>query len=207
MIEGKQLKQLLVGFPEIVTKYFMDEFTKLLVEARKNWLVHDLLPDLQTLSLLSANLNPTKLTTSDLGFLWCAGKMKACEAGVDEWVSEHGPFWLDPFFYYLVQVANSSEALLSEKSDFSSITWTHGTSDWEVTYPHYFTAPLLVNTSSKPRLALYSYVHDDEGEGIEVLIEATSDFPTKVRHIETGARNEILQTVHILVSKHQSRQT
>ncbi len=100
VIEGKQLKQLLLGFPEIVAKYLMDQFTKLLVEARKNWLVHDILPDVETLSLLSADLNPMKLTTSELGFLWCAGKMKACEAGVDEWVSENGPFWLDPFFHY-----------------------------------------------------------------------------------------------------------
>lgn len=149
-----------------------------------------------------------KLTTSELGFLWCAGRMKACEAGVDEWVSENGPFWLDPFFHYLVQVANSSEALLSEESDFSSIAFAHGTSDWEATYPHYVTARLLVNTSSTPRSALYSYVHDDdEGEGIEVLIEATSDFPTKVRHIKTGARNEISRIVDILMSKHHPRQT
>ncbi len=50
-----------------------------------------------------------------------------------------------------------------------------------------------------PRKALYLFVNDKEGEGVEVLIEATGHFPTKVRHITVNAKEEANEACQILL--------
>lgn len=199
VIEGKRLKNLLLRFSDIVTKYFVDQYLKLLAEARNNWLVHDILPDPDTLSLLSNQLDPSKLEPSELGFLLCAVKNKSGE--IDEWILENEPFSVDHLFYHLTNNANCSGPVLSTDTDFEQITATSGSCDWEITYPIYTIARLTVKTSETSRPALYSFVRDSEGEGIEVLIEATSDFPTKIRHLPTNARKEEQKTFELLLSR------
>jgi len=43
------------------------------------------------------------------------------------------------------------------------------------------------------------FVNDKEGEGVEVLIEATGHFPTKVRHITVNAKEEANEACQILL--------
>jgi hypothetical protein len=45
VLEGKQLKKLILGFPELVAQYFLDEYQKLLSEAMSSWLAHSILPE------------------------------------------------------------------------------------------------------------------------------------------------------------------
>lgn len=82
-IESKQLKQLLLGFPEIISEYFLDDYTKLLIDSRKTWLIHNLLPDLGTLSTLLKNIDEERLSVDELAFLWCSAKIRTSE--IYEW--------------------------------------------------------------------------------------------------------------------------
>jgi len=56
ILEGKGLKRIILGFPEIVNNHFRDSYSKLLLEHRKNWLIHNIMPEPETIFLLVKNL-------------------------------------------------------------------------------------------------------------------------------------------------------
>jgi hypothetical protein len=200
LVEGKQLKLFLLNFPDIVSRYFVDEYEKLLLASRRSWLVHDVLPDLETISLLFANLDPNKLDISELAFIWCATKIRATEID-GEWVSNHTQFHFDVLFQHVAANSNCAESILLTATDYSTIQIASGIYDWEMVYPKYIVARILLDVSTRPRLAMYSFVSDSEGEGVEVLVEATSDFPAKIRHVASNARSESIKTSDLLFTK------
>jgi hypothetical protein len=187
-IEGKELKRILLRFPDLVANYFLDEYSKLLLESRKSWLIHDLIPDLDTISLIMRKIEIEKLSVEELSFLWCAGKFRTSE--IDEWPENSQPFYMDVLFKNIAELANSSEPLIPPQDDYSFEYYVSGSVIWELTYPIYLIGGLVLNASSNPRKALYALVSNNEGEGIEVLIEAAGDFPARVRHIEENAKEE-----------------
>ena len=83
IIEGKQLVSLLLAFPELVVKYFYDECSKLITNARQNWILHGLFPDPQTFFVLYKKVDPRKLSRDELAFLWCTSHYKSSE--IDDW--------------------------------------------------------------------------------------------------------------------------
>ena len=202
VIEGKQLKANLLRFPDLIAKYFANQYEKLLLDARKNWLIHDILPSPDTLSVLSKEVDPIRLGSSELGFLLCSAKYRASE--IDQWIANNEPFYFDHLFYHLLKNANSAEPVISSDSDFRTIDIEAGVCDWEVTYPKCVSARIIVNLSgsnSSPRQALYALVSDGEGEAIEVLIEATGAYPTKIRHLKEDAHFVEQEMLELLVSK------
>ncbi len=59
VIEGKQLRKIVLNFNDIVSKHFSDKYQKLINDAKKNWLIHELYPspDVHPLSVfLSGHL-------------------------------------------------------------------------------------------------------------------------------------------------------
>ena len=52
---------------------------------------------------------------------------------------------------------------------------------------------------------MYSFVSDSKKtEGIEVLVEATSDFPVKIRHLTTDVQFESNKILELLFAKWKS---
>jgi hypothetical protein len=199
LVEGKQLKNVMLGFPTLVSKYFMDQYSKLLIDHRKSWLIHDLIPEPEIIYTLVNNINDVKLSFDELAFLWCAAKIRSDE--VESWINDNEPFYLDSFFYPLACLSNTSDPLISEKDDFYLIQFISGLNAWEITYPKYIAARIVLDSSTRPRPAMYSFVRDSEGEGLEVLIEATSDFPTKIRHVTTKAGEACRFAKNVLINK------
>jgi Restriction endonuclease len=195
-IEGKELTSILLQFPDLVGNYFIDQYTKVLLDSRKNWLIHDLLPDLDTLSLIMKNINFDKLSVEELAFLWCAGKVRTSE--IDEWPDNSEPFYMDVLFQDIAHFANTAEPLIEQDKEILIESSAFGSIPWEVTYPKCSVARLVLNATSKPRKALYTFVIDNEGEGIEVITEASGDFPTRVRHIKQNAKEERKKAFEIL---------
>lgn len=76
LIEGKQLKQLILGCTDIVEKYFIDKNCKLLKDAIQNWFSHGLLPDINIMYLFYQKIDKEKLTIPELAFLWSAWLMQ-----------------------------------------------------------------------------------------------------------------------------------
>lgn len=188
IIESKYIKKLLLGYPEIISIYFFDEYIKILTDAKKNWLIHNLLPDPSFYSLLSNKLNLSITTVDDLAFLWNSFFRK-CDI-IDEWCEDNEPFSFDYIFIHLAAFSNTNKRIITSKMDID-ILWSQlATCEWAVVYRNYLVAEIVIDKKSKPRLALYTFVKDDEGEGIEILIEAQSNYPTRIRYIKENASLE-----------------
>ncbi len=206
VIEGKRLKQILLRFPDLVNNYFLDEYTKLLLEARKSWLIHDLLPDLNTISLLINKIELDKLSVKELSFLWCVGKIRTHEILHLDWPDSCEQFYMDILFKDVAKFVNTSVPLIFQKDDLFIEYWSCGLVNGELTYPNTLVARLILNKSTNPKKALYILVSDnDNDEGLEVLIEATGDFPAKVRHIEKNAKDEIHRINKIFIATETKR--
>jgi len=105
------------------------------------------------------------------------------------------------FFKPLANSSNVNNSVLSDFGEISPISITIGLNPGEIVYSKFIAARLGLNISGKPRQALYSFVRDSEGEGLEVLIEATSDFSTKIRHIPNNAKEEAGRALEVLNRK------
>jgi len=200
-IEGKHLKDILLKFPDLISKYFGNRFSKLLIDAQRNWLIHDLLPDLNTISLLLKNIDDGKLSIDDLAFLWCSANIRTNE--IDEWPDGCEPFNLNFLFNNLVRYSNTSDLLISSEDDISLNNFAVGSTIWNITYPNYIVARIVLNRYSESRKALYSFIGDNEEKGLEVLIEAAGNFPTKVRHVPKNARDEIKKSIDIFIRTYE----
>ncbi|MEJ5993222.1 restriction endonuclease [Pedobacter sp. Du54] len=69
LIDGKNLKQRLLPFPDLIVKYFADDTTKLVRDLLKQWIYHDYIPEKGMLVKLEKNINPAKLNIEELVFL------------------------------------------------------------------------------------------------------------------------------------------
>ncbi|PZR19208.1 MAG: hypothetical protein DI539_14800 [Flavobacterium psychrophilum] len=71
-VEGKYLKELLIRFPDIVRKYFIDNYSLLVKNSFQVWLYYDFLPDPEVLVDLCKNVNLKRLNYSEVAFIWLA---------------------------------------------------------------------------------------------------------------------------------------
>ena len=159
---------------------------KLLIESRNNWLNYGLLPEVGTLAFLLENIWPEELSANEIAFLWCAAKIKSKD--LDEWSKNNSPVYYDHFFRETAKFSNNAEPLVSEDAKYIVKVLEDG-QDWQITYPKYLAASLIIKSETSKSF-LYSFVRDSEGEGVEVLIEANYNFPVKIRHVTSDARNE-----------------
>lgn len=197
VLEGKYLKTLILSFPDLVAKYFLDKYAGLLLSELNNWLIHNVLPHPQTFKILAEKLDITKLTPSELAFLWCSSIIKVSE--VEEWIEDNEPFSLEFLFHELANFSDADETILSTYEDCEHVTVSSGRSNRNLVYSRYIAAVLTLNPdSSYPIPALYCFVYDSEGEGLEVIIESTGDFATRIRHVSSNARDEYSKITEIL---------
>lgn len=194
LIEGKKLKDMVLKYPDIVSRFFVDQYSKLMLESRKNWLIHDLLPEPETLSLLVKNLNIERLTADELAFIWCAAKIKSSD--LEKWMEDNEHFSLDFMFKHITRLSNCKEPILINEENIFPICSVSGIDVNEICYPKYYAAKIVIKSNNSHRKAMYSFVRDSEGEGLEVLIEATSDFKTKLRYVKRNASKEMKDAVN-----------
>lgn len=69
-IEGKHLKKLIIKFPEIVRKYFIDRYSQLVKNSFQVWLYHDFLPDEKTVVDICRKIELERLSYQEIAFLW-----------------------------------------------------------------------------------------------------------------------------------------
>lgn len=187
VVEGKALKKLIARFPEIVSRHFLSQEMKLLMEAQRNWLVHGILPGPQTLSLLVSKVDFGRVSANEAAFLWCSAKLQ--DSDIEAWFEYNEPFYMDFLFKNLAVAANYDIAVISEQDDVMVEKLSSGGAEWEVVYNKHLVAEIVLYSSTKPRRALYAFVRDNEGEGVETLVEATSDFHARIRYIKNDVKN------------------
>jgi DNA-binding TFAR19-related protein (PDSD5 family) len=203
IIEGKQLKQLLLNYPATISSYFRNQYEKLLLDIQHNWLILGIEPDLNSIAPLIKHLDLSKLSENELGFLW---NFAHVIMGVidEEQFLEREAVSLGAIYHELTAVSNFTESVLSEEIDFSTVQFKVGNNIWETDDVFYVTAKLIIDPNLKRIPAIYTFVCYEE-EGLEVLVTATSDFLARIRHMKTNASIEMQKSNHKLMSKTRSK--
>lgn len=71
VIEGEELKERLIQFPDLIERFFtIGRYQKLFTEIKDNWLAYNISPSFEVLKLLGENLAPDTLSKNDLGLLF-----------------------------------------------------------------------------------------------------------------------------------------
>lgn len=202
VIENKSIKTMVVNsFPELIDKYFVNRYEKLLLETSKNWIIHDLLPDVKLLELFVNKLDLERLTINEIAFLWCVGQYQL--DSINEWCLEkdNEPLSLDYISYSLVRGHNCDDQAIKKLNQLNIIDCSYGYADWNCTFNKCLRAKLIY----KDTPALYIFVRDSQGEGLEVLVFANSNLSTKIRYIRKNARGEMNKVMKLLFQKADSR--
>lgn len=190
IVDGKALRRLFSSQDELMTRYFVSSQRKLLLDARRNWLIHGILPAPDMLRILATELDFSSLSPPELAFLWSSAQLRGEE--IEALIEDSEPFYFGPLLKELGRVSNCAEPVIGPSEQVETLDYRMGGSSWEHEYAWQDCAELVVQRASKSRLALYSFVRgSDEEEGLEVLVEASSDFPVRIRHMKSGAHAAI----------------
>ena len=195
-LEGKALKKIVLNNNELLSRYFADKYTKLLLDARKTWLIYDLLPEPPLLSLLSENIDISILTPDELAFIWCSYKIKAQD--IDNWCESNESFSFDFLWNPLSCQSNCVDSVLKNYNDIAIIVSYHKVTCGGIVYMPQLSAVLILDTKIQPKLCLYSFSCRDDNSGLEILIEGTSDYLTRIRYMDKYAGKEIDDAYKIL---------
>ncbi|ULO04853.1 restriction endonuclease [Paenibacillus sp. 19GGS1-52] len=200
LIEGKQLKSLILQFPDIVIKYFKSESEKLLIDLIRSWTYHNVLPNRRALSILIKDLDYTKLTPYELSFLSIASAISTGGldyASVHEGLEER----FDSVIEYLIIQKNH------ETDVFPTLNVVHGSQvgfgslmENEV-YTYYMKATLTIDCDGKLIPANLLVIYNDLGEGVEVVLYRNHENKTIIRHINEGSEEYAFSTSSILIEK------
>ncbi len=189
VVEGKSLRRLLLGFPEIVQIYFGTEVNQLVRDLKRQWMLHDLLPGPEALHVLSGKLPAKLLSSSDYAFLWCCLYLHSSE--VDDWCEDNVPFSFDSLFPLLKEATTCENSVIWGQAGSRAICEAAGFLNHSDKYSRFVSGKLRLEEGGRVRSGLYTFVAGKDGEGIEVLVEATSDFPARIRYIAQNAEVEI----------------
>jgi hypothetical protein len=219
IIEGKYLKTLLLGFPDLIDKYFADKYRKLLNDVKRNWIMLNLLSDPNSLYLLDQHLNYEKLSIADKAFLWCIWHMKRDE--IEQWFEDEEVDYQDIRFSpkklesILLDNSKISKSIIDGYDGVKMLTLNkveqHGGNI------HVMYAQLFVKTNTKILRALYclkplsqdALSQDEEDalsqdEGIEVIVEGDVELSAKIRHIQSNIDTECERVEDVLYVLHKS---
>lgn len=86
IVEGKFLKQQLLLFPELINKYFADDYVKLVRNLLRQWVYHHILPSPKALYDIHKNLNFDNLDYQEVAFMWHA--YVSSEEALDQYYSD-----------------------------------------------------------------------------------------------------------------------
>ena len=119
VIEEKQLKQLVLQYPELASKYFGTEIERLLHEAIHSWQVHGVLPEWGRLKVLVGTIRPERLVANECAFLIASALLshRTAELNSDERMPE-----LNGIIERAIQTAAPDVPLIPLKS-VKSVEW------------------------------------------------------------------------------------
>jgi len=198
VIEGKQLKHLVLRSQHLITRYFSSDVQQLMQQAHRAWVLHNLIPEPRLLRTLAETDNLAEYEPGQLAFLWASLKVRFEELNAkmgDSWGESY-----DIIFSMLKQHANTGEPVLSVPGNWSLLDEQEGVADYDIVYNKVYAAQVAHFVDRVEYFALYSLVRDGEGEGLEVLIDQDSSLTFYIRHIPQGARGALAASKNLLHS-------
>lgn len=167
LIERKNLIRLLLNFPELVGRYFIDPDRKLLQDAMRAWRSHNVLPDPVSLWVFQEKIPVQKLSLEEMVFVYFSYKQKADQ--ILEWSSfEDVEFNFDHLFPIILNNATYIEPLFNLHPVIEHHGWfsqSGGDEDIDI-----MLAMLEVQDLGRSIPALYLYVRQANGISCEMLL-------------------------------------
>lgn len=196
LVEGKRLQSLVSKSHRLMTRYFASDVQNLIKEAHRTWIHHNLIPEPELLRTLAEEENLEEYSTPQLAFLWASLKVRIREilANMDDSFSES----YDSIFSMLKHRANTKEPVLSYLEQWSLIDELDEFSYPDLVYNKVYAAQVAHLRGNIENIALYCFVRDGEGEGLEVLVDQDSSLTCRIRHITSGAKNALSEAKEIL---------
>jgi len=189
LIEGKQLQHLVLRSQNLVTRYFSSNVQRLMQQAHRTWVLHNLIPEPWLLRTLAETQNLSEYEPGQLAFLWVSLKLRFEDLNAnmaDSWEESY-----DIIFSMLKRHAKMEGSVLDTVGDWSLIEEKEGETDYDLVYSKVYAAQVAHLTDQVEYIALYSLVRDGEGEGLEVLVDQDSSLTYHIRHIPEGARSAL----------------
>lgn len=196
LLEGKQLKQLLLGYPEIISRYFISKTSKTLQEAISHWEEYGVFPSKEMLYSLYCTLDPRALTEYEICFLLSANWKRINE--ITSWFSEEDGVAF-AFDYLVAHV--QSQGVPDEWSlvidDSLQRRLSIGSNELALTFSKHFC--IEVSTPESPSLleGLYLFLIDEDTDsGIEFLLTRTQASFKKPRRLLVNAKKQFETKFH-----------
>jgi hypothetical protein len=195
-MEGKQLKKEILCHEDLIVTYFNSNFGKMFTEALNNWIYHDILPNGKILDILYENLDINKMKFNELAFIWTAYLFQEHE--IEFYRALNGKDFSFEFLAQELMKSHNCDDILSEINICKVEGLSYSTIRAHTIYKDSIQAKMNIIKQGKIYECQYSYTFNDEGEGVEVLIEQSEDINIKVRRIEKIANEEQADILNIL---------
>lgn len=193
VIEGKQLKALVLPFTDIIDRYFIDKYRKLLADTKRNWAFLNIFPDPQTLYLIQKNVDLSKLSLDYLALLWCFWRIKQDE--IEVWTEDSDlEISFESIADRLKSSAKQEKSLISELRARASLIVKYSVATSlgdDKPFGRELRSDIVAKRGNTRWSAIHCITSFGNGEGIEVLIESKSDILVQIRHIKDNVSQEI----------------
>jgi hypothetical protein len=200
VIEGPELKNLLIRFPALIEEHFAtDRYERLLLDAKRHRQTYNITPSYELLYALASHIDPARLTLNDLGFLFMSlYKDYEYHYERNDYYGDFDPKVFAPFYPLLRELATVTTITLFEPyhDNYSYLSGSGFWDDMERWDPGFegeseadyqYNALHLNNRGPNDRWAVghYLFFRIASGEAFEIFSIDDSEFSTGVRFYET----------------------
>tara|TARA_Y100001973_G_C5180702_1_gene324725 strand:- start:46 stop:1047 length:1002 start_codon:yes stop_codon:yes gene_type:complete len=203
VINGEDLKRIIIRHPKIYQKYFASPYERLFVESKSNWLVHGITPSPDALVKICQGIDYQILSINDL----CHLVFFMCEAPVfvyEQYDIDGLPSFSEVLEHLIekqivTEVDSNKPFSLKQSIDSSSRVGTGSGSDENGEY--YLHSNLQINDGEGVLEAYYLLVVRPSGDAIEMVILKTSSFHVYTTYIKNNASQYFDSMSDILMKK------
>lgn len=200
IIEGDDLKNRLIKFPDLVERFFAaNRYEQLLLDTKNYWLQYKIDPSYEAIKEITENIDVSKLDLSDIGFiLMNFHKNYNHFESRNEYYGDFTDEVLSPLFEQLKKLSNPKtlNGFAKYKDDYSYLTGIGLIDDAEdeeltnVSFQHY---TIHLNESKREKWAIghYLFIKTDMGDAFELFSVENSDFTTSCRLFQNISKESL----------------
>ena len=210
VLEGEDLKNRLVQFPDLIERFFAaNRFERLLLDIKIHWLQYKVYPSYESIKAIINNIDTSRLDISDIGFLLknfhenyrlFENRKDYCDDFTEE--------LLEPLFPRLIELSSTEKLELFEeyKSEFDYLGGLGCFDDAEMdeeselAFQFYELHLSHKQSQDKWKTGYYLFFKTNGGKAFELFSINNSDFSTSSKYYENYSP-EIIKELAIDISE------
>ena len=165
-----------------------DKYEKLISDAMRRWLTHDILPSIEELYVLWENIDPKKLNPEEIAFIYASYLSRDDE--LEDWYQENDIFSFEYLVDYLAKASNFNKPILSAYPDIEVLSFAFGgANSWDDAF-HTRICRVMIREGNNQVSGLYCFIEAPNDKATEFIIFRRNDFKTLIRYIPSQAEAE-----------------